>query len=298
MSELIESELRTLIHPHTGDLVDIRRTSRGHSSDITALVACDEGPFFVKAVRNRPGGRRDSLVREGLINPFVRPISPAVCWQAEDDAWIALGFEAVDGRSSDFVPVSPDLPAIVDVLNRIGEVDLPEVAGDWAETRWNHFVEDEGDAELFQGDALLHTDINPSNLVIGSRDTWAVDWAWPTRGAAFIDPACLVVQLIAAGHSAESAESWAGGCTAWANAAPKAIDAFAAATLRMHCQRADRNPDAAWLKAMATAAQEWAAHRGLGSVNIADQCGPESCEPNCNPAFTCRPADGPCGPTA
>lgn len=261
--DLPESEIRALIRPYTGDLADIQRTPRGFSSDVTALVDCEKGPFFVKAVRNRRGGRRDSITRERLINPFVCPISPALRWCAEDDDWIVLGFEAVDGRSSDFTPGSPDLPEVVELLNRIGKLDLPEAARDWPETRWNRFAADDTEAELFQGEALLHTDINPSNLLIGSRDTWVVDWAWPTRGAAFIDPALLVVQLVSAGHSAESAESWAAGCPAWAKADPKAIDAFAAAALRMHRAFADRNPDASWLGAMVAAAQSWADHRGV-----------------------------------
>lgn len=230
----------------------------GFGSDIAALVTGEKGRFFVKAMRNRPGGRRDSLIREGLINPYVQPISPAVRWQVEDAAWIALGFEYVEARSSDFTPSSPDLPAIIDVLNRIGELELPDVARAWPETRWDRFAA--ADAVHFQGDALLYTDINPSNLMIGAGHAWVVDWSWPTRGAAFIDPACLVVQLIAAGHNADAAETWAAGCPAWQDADPKAVDAFAAATLGMYRRYADRNPDASWLETMVTAAQ-WVDHR-------------------------------------
>ncbi|MFJ9848555.1 hypothetical protein [Streptomyces sp. NPDC101150] len=258
---LLAPEFMALVRPHTGDLSDIRPTSRGFSSDITALVECEKGRFFVKAVRNRPGGRRNSIIRERLINPAVFPVSPALRWHAEDDAWIALGFELVEGRASDFAPDSPDLPAIVDTLNRIGELDLPEVARDWPETRWNRFAQDEADSALFQGEALLYTDINPSNLMIGEQNTWAVDWSWPTRGAGFIDPSCLVVQLIAAGHTPEAAESWAAGCKAWGEAGPRAIDAFAAANARMNRAFAERNPDASWLRAMAGAAQAWVDHR-------------------------------------
>ncbi|WP_405677875.1 hypothetical protein OG292_26155 [Streptomyces sp. NBC_01511] len=247
-------------------MAEVRRTARGFSSDLTVLVECEKGPFFVKAVRNRPGGRRDSIAREGLINPFVRPISPALRWQEEDDGWIALGFELVHGRSSDFAPGSPDLPAVVDTLSRIGELGLPEIARDWAETRWDRFARDETDAAHFQGNTLLHTDINPSNFMIGGQDTWAVDWSWPTHGAAFIDPACLVVQLVAAGHSAEAAEAWAGHCTAWTSADPRAIDVFAAATPRVYRACVERKPDAAWLTSMVTAAESWAGHRGVTAV--------------------------------
>lgn len=246
-----------------GDVSSIERTARGFSSDVTALVDSEKGVFFIKAVRNRPGGRLDSITREMLINPFVRPLSPALRWYAEDEHWVALGLEAVDGRLSDFAPNSSDLPRAAELVGSLGELDLPEVARDWPETRWDRFARDEHEAELFKGDALLHTDVNPSNLLVGVRGMWAVDWAWPTRGAAFIDPAMFVVQLVAAGHSPESAESWASHSPSWTNADPRAVDAFAAAFVRMYRTFAARKPDASWLGAMAEAAQSWAVHRGV-----------------------------------
>jgi len=255
-------EFWALIRPYTGAVSQVQRTARGFSSDLTALVECDTGSFFVKAVANRPGGRRESIIRERQINPTVVPISPELLWCAESDEWIVLGFVAVSGRLSVLGPGSDDLPAVVALLNRIGAVPLPDMAQGWTETRWDRHTGDEAEALLFRGDALLYTDINPSNLLIGAQDSWAVDWAWPTRGAAFIDPACLVVQLVAAGHTAEVAESWAAHCPAWVNAEPRAVDAFAAATVRMYRQFAQRKPGS-WLEAMAAAAEEWTALRGV-----------------------------------
>ncbi|GAA0352972.1 hypothetical protein [Streptomyces blastmyceticus] len=121
----------------------------------------------------------------------------------------------------------------------------------------------EEELAFLRGDALLHTDINPDNLTVEEVGSWIIDWAWPTCGPAFIDPACFVVQLIAAGHSSESAESWAAGCTAWANADAKVIDVFAGVYLRMLRAIANRCPDEGWLMAMAEAAQAWADHRGI-----------------------------------
>lgn len=264
-SSLPPEEFWGFLRPYTGPVTDVEPASRGFSSDLTALVRCEKGPFFVKAMRNRPGGRRDSLVREALVNPAVMPVSPALLWHAENEDWIALGFEVVEGRRADFGPGSPDLPAVVDTLNRISSLDLPEVARDWPEARWDRFALDKAEADLFRGDGLLHTDINPSNLIIGQNGAWAVDWAWPTRGAAFIDVACLVIQLIAAGHAAQGAESWAGRCQAWGDANPAAVDAFAAATFRMYRSRARRFRDASWLEDMAGAARGWAVHRGVGT---------------------------------
>ncbi|AQW53136.1 phosphotransferase [Streptomyces violaceusniger] len=254
--------LWALVRPHTGEQHEVQPASRGNGSDVSAIVKCEHGPVFIKACRNRSRGRRASMVRERLVNPLVRAVSPKLWWHAEDEEWTALGFEVLEGRSSDFTPDSPDLPVVVDLLDRIGGLRLPAEAYDWPETRWNRFAS-ERDAKLFKGETLLFTDVNPDNFMIGKGRAWAVDWSWPTRGAGFIDPACLVVQLIAAGHSAEEAEVWVSECKAWMNADAAAIDAFAAATLRMSVSHADRHPDAVWLADMADAARAWAAHRGV-----------------------------------
>lgn len=263
MAPVIAPELRALLRPYTGEVLSHQRPSGGNDADFTASVESERGVFFIKAVRNRPCGRRDSIIRERLINPYVQPISPALRWHAEDPEWIALGFDTVAGRRADFTPGSTDLAAVVELLDRIGGLVLPDVARQWTENRWDRFCADGPETALLRGDALLYTDIHESNLVVGSRGVWAVDWSWPTRGAAFIDPAQFAVQLVSAGHSPESAELWAGRCTAWADADPASIDVFAAATVRMWRMRCDRSPGATWLRAMLAAAVEWARHRGV-----------------------------------
>lgn len=270
MAALPGPGLEDAIRPHTGDIRHVRPTSRGNSSAATVLVTGSAGEFFVKAVPNRPGGRRDSLVREGLINPHVRPLAPAVLWQAETPDWVALGFEVIHARPADFTPGSADLPSIIDTLTRIAHLPVPEIAHGWHETRWDQWTANPAHAAWFRGDTLLYTDITPGNLLVASDGrVWAVDWAWPTRGAGWIDPACLVVQLIAAGHTPAEAESWAARCPAWAAADAQAIDAFAAATVNMHTTRAERRPGEDWLQAVAAAAQAWAAHRGITAQPVA-----------------------------
>ncbi|MFF1697450.1 protein kinase [Streptomyces sp. NPDC058257] len=225
------------------------------------LVEGALGRVFVKGIANRAGGRRDSIIRERLINEAVHPLSPRLLWHAENDQWIALGFELVNGRPSDFAPCSVDLPAVAQLVNRIREVPLPAMAEDWPETRWDRFAADQDEAALFKGDSLIHGDINRGNLLVGDAGAWVVDWAWPTRGSALIDPALLVLQLIAAGHSPEGAESWASECGAWSKSDPVAIDAFAMANLRMYRKRAKRFPDQTWISAMEATAQAWVDYR-------------------------------------
>ncbi|MGP4111560.1 hypothetical protein ACTWP5_11655 [Streptomyces sp. 4N509B] len=100
-------DLLALMRPHTGHVTDVR-PARGFSSDLVAVIECENGPYFVKAVRNA-GTRRVSMRCERAINPFVQPLSPPLLWQSEDEDWIVLGFEVVDGRRADFGVESDDL---------------------------------------------------------------------------------------------------------------------------------------------------------------------------------------------
>jgi hypothetical protein len=254
-------EFWELVHTRSGEIHEARHTEHGSTSDVTALVRSESGSVFVKATRATRGqGHVKSIEREAAINPYVP--SPKLLWTLRQDGWIILGFEVVDGRESNFDPGSTDLQAVVSVIDRIADTEVPKLAQEWAEDRWDRYC-DGMDHLLLRGDTIVHGDINPNNFLMSAGGTSAtlVDWAWPTVGAGFIDPACLVVQLIASGHNAESAESWASRCRTWTGADPQAIDVFAAATVRMWQRLTDRNPGEEWLRAMLAAARSWATHR-------------------------------------
>lgn len=254
-------EVKELIWPYTGNVELVGHDSRSFT-DLTMVLDADGGRVFVKAMRNRPGGRRDQLLREREINPFVREFAPRLLWSAENEDWTALGFEYVTGRQADYSPDSPDLLPVIRVLDRLALNEPPEVAREWRETRWDWWA-DEGDAAHFVGNTLLHADMNPDNFLVGEQRVWLVDWAWPTVGAAFIDPALLVAQLVAAHHPVEAAEQQLTHCPAWADADSAAIDAFVIAYARMTRVRAARQPDRPWVSAMADAVGAWARHRRL-----------------------------------
>jgi hypothetical protein len=256
----LDADLSALIEPHTGTVLEAARSARGFTSDYTGIIRGDGGRMFVKAVRD-PGRHVTSLEREAAVNPAVRDLAPALLWQARGHGWLALGFEVAPGRHASFAPGSPDLPAVTGALDRISRIPLPGAARDWRESRYDRYAD--GTAELLSGATLLHGDINPDNLLIDpAGEATVVDWAWPAHGAAFIDPACLAVQLVAAGHAPAEAEGWAARCTAWREADPAAVNAFAAAMVRMY-QRFEQLSPEPWRKAMTTAAADWAAHRGV-----------------------------------
>ncbi len=111
------------------------------------------------------------------------------------------------------------------------------------------------------GAALLHTDLQPGNILINGDAVTAIDWAWASRGAAWIDPAFLVIRLIAAGHPPAGAEEWAARIPAWEAAPPSAITAFAAVVLGLWGQKTrsqNAHPHSAHLT---KAARRWARHR-------------------------------------
>jgi hypothetical protein len=247
-----------LVAPYTGEIGAVRHAKRGYSSDITAVVECAAGPVFLKAVREA-SPHASSLSREAQINPYVTSVSPALRWQLHEGGWIVLAFDVVTGTYADFAPGSPDLPAVAEAVNAIGAIDCPDMAHDWRETRWDRFTDQ---APLFAGKTLLYTDINPDNFLMTSSGVSVVDWAWPTHGAGFIDPACLVVQLAAAGHAAAEAEDWAQRCAAWRTADPEAINAFAIATIRMYRHFENRDP-APWRREMTKAVTAWADYRTI-----------------------------------
>jgi thiamine kinase-like enzyme len=110
------------------------------------------------------------------------------------------------------------------------------------------------------GETLLHTDFNPLNVLMGDGTARIIDWAWATRGAAFVDPACFLLRLMLSGHTAAQAEAWAAQCDSWAIASDKAINAFAVACARLYAEIAREDPQP-WKGRFAAAAQDWARHR-------------------------------------
>jgi GNAT superfamily N-acetyltransferase len=253
-------EVRTAVQQRTGLILSAETVGGGSNSQIAATLHTETGRVFVKGLR-QDHAQAWTQQREADINAHVVPIAPRLLWRLELSGWDLLGFEHMVGRGADYGPGSGDQPVIVDTITALGRIPCPDVPVKEADQRWTAYLDDPDTARRFRGDALLHTDWNPSNVLI--TDTWAriVDWAWPTRGAAWIDPACWVVWLTAAGHSPEHAEQWAAKVPAWASAPDDALTAFATAQARLWQGIAD-DSTSSWTRRLAHAAEQWAKHRG------------------------------------
>ena len=127
-------------------------------------------------------------------------------------------------------------------MHQLAAISCPDLPVKQARQRWAAYVDREAGLDLLDGDALLHTDFNPLNILLGPERTWIIDRAWPTRGAAFIDAACFLIRAMAAGHSASQAEALASTCPGWQHAQSAAIDIFALASARLYNESARNDP--------------------------------------------------------
>jgi hypothetical protein len=256
--EDLPASTRQAIEKHTGPVLQAMTVSEGLNSAVAAVLTTETGQVFTKGLRaDYP--RRWTQDMEALINPHVTAVSPQLLWRVQDE-WDMLGFELIKGRHADYTPGSPDLPAVTALMTALGEIPCPDKPVKHAAHRWRSYADDPRDLNWLDGDRLLHTDWNPLNVLITSGRGLLIDWAWPTRGAGWIDPACLIIRLIATGHTPQTAEATVRDVAAWQAAPAEGLAFFAEACARMWQEINEANP-VDWTRRMARAADEWQRHR-------------------------------------
>jgi Phosphotransferase enzyme family len=197
-----------------------RNLSGGFSPGATAVLDCPR-PIFVKAVgvALNPDSpelhRREAVVSASLP---VAPEFPRLLDVYDDGDWVALAFEAIDGRP----PMHPwdehELRAAVRALHSLHHAltpnPLPEaepatdslahLLGGWAELaataepsggldEWccrnlARLAElESGWREAVAGPTLLHCDVRSDNLLVTNGGVVLVDWPHACVGAAVFD---------------------------------------------------------------------------------------------------------------
>ncbi|WP_181043753.1 phosphotransferase [Actinokineospora auranticolor] len=264
----------------TGPVLKAESATSGRNSELAATLRTPQGPIFCKGITTASSL---SVMHHNEISasPFLPgEIAPRLLWHVETGGWLLLGFEHVTGQHANLTPGSPDIPLVADAVNAIARVPVPsETAGRRAmAAQWTRALKSEIHAdppekasawstdnadklthwaarapEHMDGTTLIHTDLNPANFLVADT-TRVIDWAWWRTGAAWIDPAFVLIRLIAAGHTPAQAEEWANRTPGFQAASPDALTAFAASVLRL------------WERKFATtdataAARAWARHR-------------------------------------
>lgn len=261
--EHLPGNLKQAIEARTGTITAVRTMTAGQNSPLAAVVETAAGPVFVKGL---PSEHRKVITqdREAAVAPLVTAISPALLWHFDEAGWNVLGYQHAPGRHADYSPGSPDLDQVARLMETLSRIQAPADPGPLkrAEDRWKSYVDQPGDELTLAGTALTHTDWAPDNVLIAPNRPWLIDWAWPTLGAAWTDPACWLLRLMAAGgHTPAQAEHQAARLTAFAAADPGHVDRFARASARMWTEIA-QGSGSDWTAKMAKAARAWAAHRG------------------------------------
>jgi hypothetical protein len=248
---------RQAIEQHTGHVRSAITVPAGQNSAIAAVLTTEAGAVFVKGL-HRSYPRRWNQDMEAMINPYVARVSPRLLWRVEGE-WDVLGFEAVNGGHADYRPGSADLGKVARTAAALGQMECPTVPVKLAEHRWSEYVDSPDELRWLAGNRLLHTDYNPHNVLISGGRALLIDWAWPTRGAGWIDPVCLLLRLMADGHTTATAKQVVADVPAWRTAPQEGLAVFARVCTRMWQEIADNNP-LEWTQRMARVAREWAAH--------------------------------------
>lgn len=196
------------------------------------LTGEDGSRIFVKAASKKAqqqfAASYAEEVRKLAMLPAGLPV-PRLLWSHEDDLWIVLGFECVEGRPPQRPWRPTELTACLDTLAAVAEAmnpvpagfslkpmteELPGLVTGWDHMRehhpdWPHLAEAAtlaGTYDSFPGnDAFAHTDARDDNfLVAPGQPAMLCDWNWPALGPVWLDAVGLLVSAYGDGLDADT----------------------------------------------------------------------------------------------
>ncbi|KRF15419.1 hypothetical protein ASG90_12025 [Nocardioides sp. Soil797] len=213
--QFLPPHIRRLVEQHCGSpVVEAASQGGGFTPGFASVLTCADGSLHfvkaasVKAQRMFALSYREEARKIVALQDVVP--APRLLWTHDDDDWVVLGFEYVEGR----LPARPwqaeDLDRLLDALELVSDVapppelELDPIADDlaalpayWDAIRTNHphLAHADEAAELaarfvdvLSGTSLQHTDIRDDNTLLGDHDElWICDWNWPVLGAPWFD---------------------------------------------------------------------------------------------------------------
>jgi len=228
---LLPPVLRSMIERRIGSpVVTADSAGAGYTPGFASVLTCRDGTrHFVKAASKkaqRPfaDSYREEVRKVDALPPGL-PV-PRLLWSHEDDLWVVLELEYVEGTN----PVRPwsptDLDACLDSLEVLAEgltpppMLLQTFAEEFADClpAWDHVrrvspdlphLEDaaalaSGFAEATTGQTLVHTDARDDNFLLADGRALLCDWNWPVVGAAWVDTVLLLISAHGDGLDADA----------------------------------------------------------------------------------------------
>ncbi|MFI1578696.1 phosphotransferase family protein [Embleya sp. NPDC020630] len=226
----VESVVGTVVGAESPD------TSCHTSPFVAAPATAEGGRAFAKGAPIGDTDAAEGLRREAVVSPIVGRFAATLLGEIAVDGWRVLVFEYVDGAHLDLSPGSDELGVLAETLEDVQTIDppfgveLPTLA-----ERWEKYLTGD-ERSLLVGDALLHTDLVPENLLIRyagyGRRLYLLDWGRAAIGPAWAEYAGLYDRLLVRGHTPESARAWLNRFPVWRHAGRAALCAFVAARQR------------------------------------------------------------------
>lgn len=226
--------VRTLVERRLGSPVAKAETQgSGFTPGFASRLTGEDGSrLFVKAASKKAQAPFAESYAEEVRKLALLPRGlavPRLLWSHEDDLWVVLGFECVDGRQPRRPWVRAELDACLNTLAEVAEamnplppgfalnpmtVDLPGLLSGWGyvartHPQWPHL----DDARLlaatydsFPGnDCFVHSDARDDNFLVTRQGRALLcDWNWPALGPAWLDGVDLLVSAYGDGLDADA----------------------------------------------------------------------------------------------
>jgi len=227
--KFLPPQVRALVESHLGgEVVDALSQDSGFTPGFASVLTSASGErLFVKAASKVAQAdfaasyaeeARKLQILDGLVP------APRLQWVHDDDGWVVLGFEAVEGRAPRR-PWRPDeLERALDLAEAIAEAthevpeslglmpvveDLPELVTGWdvVPEDWPHHAEASALARAvaeLPDRHFAHCDLRDDNILLATDGrTLACDWNWPVLGPRWLDLVNLLVFAHGDGLDAE-----------------------------------------------------------------------------------------------
>lgn len=229
---LLPPMLRRMVEDRFGTtVVDAQSAGGGFTPGLASvLVGADGRRMFLKAASRkaqRPFAEAYAAEAARLRTmPSGLPV-PRLLWSHQDDLWVLLALEYVEGAN----PARPwrrsELDRCLDTLQVLAQTltpppmrlhtfadDFADMVESWDHVRhrwpqWPH-LEDAAAlagrvARATVGNTLVHTDARDDNFVLtGTGRPSLCDWNFPVVGAAWIDSVCLLMTAFGDGLDADA----------------------------------------------------------------------------------------------